>query len=269
MPTILGSFPCCGVRIDALSPDQAATELTLSHFGNPRSVHLCNAYTLSLAVRDEEFRAVLDAGDLNLSDGHYVAMTGRQRGHPEMTERVYGPDLMAAVLDRGRDAAGRGGVTHYLYGSTPETVQALADALDTTFPGVRIVGAESPPFRALSEQETEEMVARIRAAEPDIVWVGLGTPRQDVFAHDFRDRLGTTLVPIGAAFDFFAGTKPMAPGWVQRHGLEWAYRLATEPRRLWKRYLLGNPVFVYGVLREERQRRASASRESSEPRNHV
>lgn len=267
MPTIHGSFPCCAVRIDALSPDQAATELTLSRFGTPRAVHLCNAYTLSLAVRDEEFTRVLDAGDLNLSDGHYVAMVGRKRGHPEMTERVYGPDLMDAVLDRGRytggHADGTDGLTHYLYGSTPETVQALADALASKYPQLRIVGAESPPFRPLSESETDEMVARIRATEPDIVWVGLGTPRQDQFAHDFRERLGTTLVPIGAAFDFFAGTKPMAPAFVQKNGLEWAYRLATEPRRLWKRYLVGNPLFIWGTLREQRQLRSADSRNHS------
>jgi N-acetylglucosaminyldiphosphoundecaprenol N-acetyl-beta-D-mannosaminyltransferase len=247
------SFPCCGVRIDALDPDGAAEALLESRFGEPRVAHLCNAYTLSLAVRDEAFRAVLDAGDLNLSDGHYVAMVGRRRGLAEMSSRVYGPDLMAAVLDRGRNRELR----HYLYGSTPETVQRLGAALAERYPGVSVVGAESPPFRPLSGDETEQMVQRIRATRPDIVWVGLGTPRQDVFVHDFRDRLGTTLVPVGAAFDFFAGTKPMAPQWVQQRGLEWAYRLATEPRRLWKRYLVGNPVFVYGVVREEaRTRRA-------------
>lgn len=250
MTAPLPSFPCCGVHIDALGPEQAATALLDSRFGTPRAAHLCNAYTLSLAVRDDDFRGVLDAGDLNLSDGHYVAMVGRRRGHPGMTERVYGPDLMAAVLDRGRER----GLRHYLYGSTPETVQQLATALAERYPGVEIVGVESPPFRPLSAQETDAMVTRIRDARPDVVWVGLGTPRQDLFVQEFRDRLGTTLVPVGAAFDFFAGTKPMAPDWVQQRGLEWAYRLATEPRRLWKRYLVGNPVFVYGVLAEARRR---------------
>jgi N-acetylglucosaminyldiphosphoundecaprenol N-acetyl-beta-D-mannosaminyltransferase len=118
-------------------------------------------------------------------------------------------------------------------------------------PGVTVVGAEAPPFRPLTTQEEQEMVARIKGAQADIVWVGLGTPKQDVFVSQLRDSIGVPLVAVGAAFDFVAGTKPMAPPWIQRHGLEWAFRLATEPRRLWKRYLLGNTVFVWGVMRDE------------------
>jgi len=247
------SFRCCGVRIDALTPAAAAEALLASRHGTSRRAHLCNAYTLSLALRDPDYRALLDEGDLNLSDGHYIAMVGRHRGHPEMQQRVYGPDLMAEVLDRGREH----GLRHYLYGSTPETVEQLAAALRERFPGVHIVGVESPPFRGLSEAEIDDMVARINGARPDLVWVGLGTPLQDRFVRDYADRLGATLVPVGAAFDFHAGTKRMAPEWVQRHGLEWAYRLASEPRRLWKRYLVGIPVFVFGVLTDARRARVS------------
>jgi N-acetylglucosaminyldiphosphoundecaprenol N-acetyl-beta-D-mannosaminyltransferase len=111
-------------------------------------------------------------------------------------------------------------------------------------PGVEIIGAESPPFRLLTEREEAEMTDRIRRLRPDIVWVGLGTPRQDLFIDQFRDRLGATLVAVGAAFDFLAGAKRQAPSWMQNSGLEWAFRLATEPRRLWRRYLVGNTRFL-------------------------
>lgn len=250
----------CGVRIDALGPDDAAEVLVTSSDAGPRAVHLCNAYTLSLALRDHGYRDLLNAGDLNLADGHPVARIGRRRGHTAMTERVYGPDLMLAVLDRGR----RVGLRHYLYGGTPEVVGQLESQLCERFPGLIVAGAESPPFRPLAETEVADMHARVRAAQPDVVWVGLGTPRQDEFVHGHAQALGCTTVAIGAAFDFLAGAKRQAPPWVQRHGLEWAFRLATEPRRLWRRYLVGNTVFLYGVARDVVGRRASTTDDGSE-----
>lgn len=125
---------------------------------------------------------------------------------------------------------------------------ALNDQLQQRFPDVEIVGWESPPFRPLTDLEASEMEALVRSTRPDVVWVGLGTPRQDVFVHQFRDRLSATLVAVGAAFDFLAGAQRQAPAWMQGWGLEWAYRLAREPRRLWCRYLIGNAVFVHGIL---------------------
>ncbi|HEV7628310.1 MAG TPA: WecB/TagA/CpsF family glycosyltransferase [Streptomyces sp.] len=247
------TFVCCGVNIAAVTRVPAADLMLTSAHGQPRSTHLCNAYTLSLAVRDQQYRRLLNAADVNLADGHYVAMAGRKRGFPDMSGRVYGPDLMADTIDRGRDA----GLKHYLYGASPSTVQALAEKLTERYPGAQFVGIESPPFRALTTAEEDELVAKVADAKPDIFWVGLGTPRQDEFVAAYTDRLNCTVVPVGAAFDFHAGNKPSAPEFLQRHGMEWAYRLATEPRRLWKRYLLGNPVFVYGTL-TDRWRRPAA-----------
>ena len=129
-------------------------------------------------------------------------------------------------------------------------VSALAGRLAELAPGIEIVGIESPPFRPLSEREEAELVERVHRARPDIVWVGLGTPRQDLFVDRFRDRLGAILVAVGAAFDFLAGAKRQAPAWMQDRGLEWAFRLAMEPRRLWRRYLVGNTRFVCGVLKD-------------------
>ncbi len=242
-----GAFHCCRVRVDAYTLDGAADELLASPSApHGRAVHLCSAYTLSLARRHPMFQELINRGDLNLPDGMPLVWAGRRLGFEHMDGRVYGPDLMATTLDRGRYL----GLRHYLYGSTPQVVDALSDHLQRRFPSVEIVGCESPPFRDLVEKEVNEMVDRVRSAAPHLVWVGLGTPRQDLFVDQFRDRLDATLVAVGAAFDFLAGARRQAPRWMQRNGLEWAYRLASEPRRLWKRYLIGNALFVDGVLRD-------------------
>ncbi len=241
------SFRSCGVTVAAIGRAEAAQALASSRYGTPRAVHLCNAYTLSLALRFPRFRQVLEAGDLNIADGHYVAQVGRRRGHP-MTD-VRGPQLMLDTIEAGLPA----GMKHYLYGSSPSTVRKLATNLRASHPGINLVGVESPPFGDLTGRQAAELARRIEAARPDIVWVGLGTPRQDRFCRNYRDRLQTTLVPVGAAFDFHAGTKPTAPTWMQRAGLEWAFRLGSEPRRLWRRYLVGSSRFVYGTLTDRRR----------------
>jgi N-acetylglucosaminyldiphosphoundecaprenol N-acetyl-beta-D-mannosaminyltransferase len=208
-------------------------------------VHLCNAYTLSLARRDADLSAAVNRGDLNLPDGTPLTWVGRWSGFSHMRRRVYGPDLLLATVKAGR----AWGLRHYLYGSTSEVVGELAHRLGQLAHGIQIVGIEAPAFRPLSDEEEAATVARVRKTRPDIVWVGLGTPRQDLFIDQFRDRLDTTLVAVGAAFDFLAGTKQQAPRWMQDHALEWAFRLSTEPRRLWRRYLIGNVVFLAGVAR--------------------
>ena len=224
--------------------------------GGPAAVHLCNAYTLSLAMRDESYRTIVNAGDLRFADGFPVAAVGRRHGHADMTSRVYGPDLFLDTMRAGVDR----GLAHYLHGSTQDVLDLMLSKLPAMVPGVRLVGCEAPPFRALTESEEADAAERIKAAGADIVWVGLGTPKQDQFVSRMRDRVDVPLVAVGAAFDFIAQTKPMAPPWMQRAGLEWAFRLATEPRRLWKRYLIGNTVFIYGVCRDElRQRRTGGS----------
>jgi N-acetylglucosaminyldiphosphoundecaprenol N-acetyl-beta-D-mannosaminyltransferase len=240
-----GAFRCCGVRVDAVVLDDAVDRLrAFIETGGGRAVHLCNAWTLALARRDGALTQALNRGDLNLPDGTPLTWIGRRVGFNHMRRRVYGPDLMLAAVRTGRIW----GLRHYLYGSTPEVVDALARRLAAITPGVQLVGAEAPPFRPLTEREEVELVERIRRVKPDVVWVGLGTPRQDLFVDRFRDRLGITLVAVGAAFDFLAGAKRQAPTWMQDCGLEWIFRLATEPRRLWRRYLIGNAMFLVGLL---------------------
>lgn len=238
------------MRIDAVDLDEAADWVVAqARAGAPASVHLCNAYTLSLATTDAALAETLDRGDRNLPDGMPLVWIARRLGLP-MENRVYGPDLMLAVLDRGRAV----GLRHYLYGSTDDVLADLRAALTDRFPGLDIAGAESPPFRPLTPEEEGAVVDRIKGSGAHIVWVGIGTPRQDVFVDAFRDRLGVPLMAVGAAFDFHAGRKKQAPAWLQKRGLEWAFRLVTEPRRLWRRYLIGNARFAWAVARRKPRR---------------
>ena len=239
----------CGVRVDPVDMDEAVERVCTAATGrDPLAVHLVNAYTLSLAVHDEPFRQLLDRGDLNLPDGKPVVWFGRRAGLRDFTSRVCGHDLTLAVCDRGRGQ----GLRHYLYGSTPEVVERFGDSLRGRLPGLDVIAAESPPFRMLSHEEEDDLVARVKASGANVMWIGLGTPKQDQFVDRFRDRLGIPLIAVGAAFDFLAGEKKMAPRWMQDWGLEWLYRFASEPRRLWKRYLVGNVVFLWGALRQTR-----------------
>lgn len=235
----------CRVRVDPLSMDVAVDEIrAAAGESRPLAVHLVNAYTLSLAVQDEDFAALINRGGLNLPDGMPLVWLARRHGL-DLTDRVYGPDLTLAVCDQGRTE----GLRHYLYGGSPAVVERFADELRRRFPGIDIVAAESPPYRELTSDEEDELVTRVRSSGAQVLWVGLGTPKQDRFVDAFAARMGMPVVAVGAAFDFIAGAKKMAPAWMQRRGLEWLFRLISEPRRLWRRYLVGNALFLYGALR--------------------
>lgn len=221
-------------------------------------VHLCNAYTLALADERADVLASLATAAANLPDGMPVVWWAHRHGIPQ-AERVYGPDLMEAVIDLGRGTAAR----HYLYGSTPEVLDELQAAIAVRWPGAEIAGAESPPFRDLSDDELTASARRAEAAGATIVWVGMGTPKQDLIVHRMATASDLTFVAIGAAFDFIAGTKSQAPRWMMRIGMEWFYRLITEPRRLWKRYLVYNAKFVRILWRDRNTRRASSSAHES------
>lgn len=255
-----GAYSVLGVRVDPMRLDQAA-EIFQPHSSNggPRVVHQCNAYNLLLASKDAAYRAVMNRGDLNLPDGWPAVWAGRRLGVP-VDERVAGADLCDAVFRRGLES----GLRHFFYGGTEASLRDLAAVVRGTYPGIEIAGVYAPPFRPITDAEREEIIARINEARPDVVWVGLGTPKQDFWMEEFRHRLDAgVLVGVGAVFDFLAGTKRRAPRWMQRSGLEWLHRLMSEPGRLWRRYLLGNPEFVLrvaGQLGRERLRRKATSR---------
>ena len=199
------------------------------------AVHL-----VMVAREDAETRRALE-GALAVPDGVPLVWALHALGHPQAS-RVYGPDLMASYCAR----AARTGTTMYLYGGRSErALEQLTRALRERFPGLRIAGGWSPPFRELTEAERDAVAARINASGADVVWVGTGQPKQEKWMAQMRDRLeAPVLAGVGAAFDFHAGIVPQAPAWMQRRGLEWAYRLAREPRRLWRRYARYNPRFV-------------------------
>ena len=252
-PSAVRSVRCCGVRIDCVPlADAASTVVGWAANGGPggaaQTLHLCNAWTLACGLDDPAHAARVDAGDLNLPDGMPLVWLARKFGI-DMPDRVYGPDLMREVLDRGRAS----GVRHVLYGTTPETLGRLTERLQADLPGLQIVGTEAPPFRRATDDELDELAARLDDLDAGILWVGLGTPQQDALVYRMRTRTSVVLVPVGAAFDFFAGQKAQAPQWMQRSGLEWLFRLLSEPRRLWRRYLVGNTKFVVGAVPDIRR----------------
>lgn len=249
------------IRESRCADEQASAGLRRPTAGSPRGdVHLCNAYTLALAERDPQLLGILRAATLNLPDGQSVVWANRllHRGVALPPTRVYGPDLLLDVFA----LAGETGLRHYLLGSTPHVLEELQRELRRRFPHARITGTCSPPFRPLTAQELQKQQEDIRTAEADIVWVGLGTPKQDHWAAELCEALPVVAVAVGAAFDFIAGSKPQAPHWMQRSGLEWAFRLGCEPRRLWRRYLFGNTRFLWGVVRQAIQPRADDRREN-------
>jgi N-acetylglucosaminyldiphosphoundecaprenol N-acetyl-beta-D-mannosaminyltransferase len=199
----------------------------------------------------ETRRAIADA--LVVPDGVPLVWALRALGHRRAT-RIYGPDLMANYCAR----SARTGTSMFLYGGKSDAaLELLTTRLRERFPGLRIVDGWSPPFRALSEEELDEVAARINASGADVVWVGTGQPKQEKWMATMRDRLEAPVIAaVGAAFDFHAGTLPQAPPWMQRAGLEWSYRLAREPRRLWRRYARYNPRFVAAFARQYAAHRA-------------
>jgi len=240
------TFTSCDVEIDALSPEAAAEFVVQGARGRALgAVHLCNAYTLSLALRDAAYRDLLNSSSLRLPDGKPLVWVARGRGVP-LADRVYGPDLLLEVVRAGQPV----GLRHYFYGGTEEILNLFLERLRREAPQHVVAGSEAPPFRPATEAELDELARRVQDLDVDVVWVGLGTPKQDHFVSDFAKRSGRTCVAVGAAYDFLSGAKKQAPHWMQQRGLEWLFRLVSEPRRLWRRYLVGNTLFVYGVLRD-------------------
>lgn len=211
--------------------------------------YICVAavHTVMASQEDDHLREAVLAGSLTVPDGQPLVWAMNLLGH-DMSSRVYGPELM----DRYCARAARTGARIYLYGGRNQgALVQLARNLRLKHPGLKIVGGYSPPFRPLDAGEEQRVIDEIDASEADVVWVGIGVPKQEKWMFAMRDRLqAPVLVGVGAAFDFHAGLVAQAPQWMQGLGLEWAYRLSREPRRLWKRYLRYNPRFVTGFLRQ-------------------
>jgi N-acetylglucosaminyldiphosphoundecaprenol N-acetyl-beta-D-mannosaminyltransferase len=202
-------------------------------------------HTVVACQEDPELRAAVLGADFTVPDGQPLVWALRLIGH-ELPDRVYGPTLMDLACER----AAVSGQRFYLYGGrNPGALAQLARTLRLRHPGLQIVGGHVPPFRPLTEEEETAVVADIERCRADVVWVGIGVPKQEKWMARMRPRLSApVLVGVGAAFDFHAGLIPQAPDWMQRLGLEWVFRLIQEPRRLWRRYLRYNPRFVAGFV---------------------
>ena len=208
-------------------------------------VNVCNVHSVMTARKDRELADAFARAEINTSDGMPLVWVLRSRGHAQ--PRMYGPTLTEHALAYGVERGWR----HFFYGATPETLALLEKHVTARFPGVQIAGVYAPPFRPLTDDERAAVTRAITDARTDIVWVGLGMPKQEKWMAEMRDQLpGTILVGVGAAFDFLAETKPQAPAWMQQRGLVWLFRLGTAPRRLWRRYLWNNPAFLALWLRE-------------------
>jgi N-acetylglucosaminyldiphosphoundecaprenol N-acetyl-beta-D-mannosaminyltransferase len=251
-------FDVLGVRVAALDPMKglARVEGWITR-GEPGYVCHANVHGVMEARRDAALRAAYAGATLTVADGVPLVWVGRLLGQ-RAVRRVYGPDFMLRLTER---AAARG-YRVFFYGGAAGVATTLAGRLADRFPGLRVVGAESPPFRPLTSDEDRAMVERINASGADIVWVGLGCPKQERWMAEHRAALtAPVLLGVGAAFDFHSGRVAQAPRWLMPLGLEWLYRLVQEPRRLWRRYLLDNPLFIVLVatqlLREVERRRST------------
>jgi N-acetylglucosaminyldiphosphoundecaprenol N-acetyl-beta-D-mannosaminyltransferase len=213
-----------------------------------RKTYICvaPASTLVDCQKNDDYRNIVNRADMVTPDGMPVVWLGKARGS-RVIERTYGPDLMLALVQAGQAKNYR----HFFYGGHPQTLDLLEKELKKKFPEVNIVGKYSPAFTSYAQQESREVVDQINNAKADILWIGLGSPKQDFWTGLHRPLLEVpVMIAVGAAFDFISGEKPQAPLWMQKSGLEWVFRLLSEPRRLWRRYLIGNAEFLYYAGRD-------------------
>lgn len=244
----LGGVPFCAV--DEL--DEAIDLVMESARRNGGlACRFVNAYSLAISSRDEGYRGLLSGPGVNFPDGKPVAtVLSLLMDRGRRVAQVRGPSF----FHKGLSASVEYGLSNYFLGATPETLRGLIEEVGLRVPEALVAGAASPPFRPMSDAEIAEQDRRIVESRPGLVWVGLGTPKQDYEAARLSRQYGLTTVAVGAAFDFMAGTKREAPAILRRAGLEWMYRLYSEPRRLWRRYLFGNAEFIRICWRDVRAR---------------
>jgi N-acetylglucosaminyldiphosphoundecaprenol N-acetyl-beta-D-mannosaminyltransferase len=240
------AFKVLGVRVNAVQiPDVIAQmENWIADRDGCHYIAVTGMHGVTEAQYDAYFKQILNEADLVVPDGMPLVWLGRHRGHP-IARRVYGPELMQTFC---RETAGR--YRHYLYGGAPGVPELLTGILQEQF-GINMAGMYSPPFRPLTPEEDQAVLDQIHAANPDVLWIGLSTPKQERWMYEHRERLRVpVVVGVGAAFDLNSGRTKQAPVWMRENGLEWSFRLITEPRRLWRRYIIYGSKFVWHVASE-------------------
>jgi N-acetylglucosaminyldiphosphoundecaprenol N-acetyl-beta-D-mannosaminyltransferase len=242
------SFNVLGVRISAVQIPGVIScfELWIRERSASRFVAVCNVHMVMEAQNDRRFMEMLNFSGLTVPDGKPLTWLGRYRGF-DLKRRVYGPDLFHDFL-----AATEGlGYRHFFYGGHPSVLEQMLAKIRARFPRTEIAGYYSPPFRPLTAQEDATVTAMINGSRADILWVGLGCPKQEIWMYEHRECLRVpVMVGVGQAFNIVAGSLRQAPPWMREHGLEWLFRLLLEPRRLWKRYLVYNTRFLYCIALE-------------------
>lgn len=232
-----------GVNVSAINMDQALKTIEdWVERQEHRYVCVTPAHGIMECQQQPDLLPIFNASGMTTPDGMGVVWLLKLLGFSHVS-RVYGPDLMLAVCDRFQYR-----FKHFLYGGNPEVAEQLSNTLQIRFPSLKIIGTYSPPFRPLTPEEDDQIIAHINETQPDIVWVGLSTPKQERWMADHLGKINApVMVGVGAAFDFLSGNKKQAPKWIQKSGLEWLFRLITEPQRLWRRYIQ-YPLFVILVM---------------------
>jgi exopolysaccharide biosynthesis WecB/TagA/CpsF family protein len=240
----LGKKNVIGILIDAVDYEASVEFILLAaHERRPAAVSALAVHGVMTGVLDSSQKFRLNHFDLLVPDGQPVRWVLNWLHRAKLDDRVYGPNLTLKVCER----AASEGVPIYLYGSTLEVLAALRKSLEERFPAIQIAGDEPSKFRRLTTEEKAEIAERIVSSGAEITLVGLGCPRQEAFAYEFREALSMPVLAVGAAFPFIAGRLAQAPGWMQDRGLEWLFRLCAEPKRLWRRYLYLNPAYLFLV----------------------
>jgi N-acetylglucosaminyldiphosphoundecaprenol N-acetyl-beta-D-mannosaminyltransferase len=249
-----GKFPILGVNVHAVDYEYAVDAMVrAAQEGRSCSVSALAVHGVMTGFQDPVHSRRLNGLDLVVPDGQPVRWALKWLHGQALADRVYGPNLTLYTAK----AMAEKGLPIYLYGSTAPVLEKFSANLAAKFPGLKIAGQEPSKFRRLDPEERKAVVERIKASGARAVFVGLGCPRQEVWAFEYRDLLGLPILAVGAAFDFHAGTLPQAPPFMQKRGLEWLFRLIQEPKRLWRRYLILNPLYLWGIgLQKTRVREA-------------
>jgi N-acetylglucosaminyldiphosphoundecaprenol N-acetyl-beta-D-mannosaminyltransferase len=239
---VVENFRVLGVPVSVLTEERAQSFVeTWANDQIGRFIAVRDVPSLTVCSEDANLLALHENASLVFPDGMPLVLIGKWRGLP--VERVCGPDFMERMLE----ASTRNSLKHYFYGGKPGVAELLAAKLSQKYQGVQIVGMETPPFRVTTEDENNASIENIKSSGADIVWVGISSPKQEVWMQRNYTRLPTTLIGVGAAFDFLSGEVPRAPIWMQRLSLEWLFRLISEPKRLWRRYLVIVPRFLLRI----------------------
>jgi N-acetylglucosaminyldiphosphoundecaprenol N-acetyl-beta-D-mannosaminyltransferase len=248
-------FDVLGVRFAAVQIEDVIREMEewISTDRRTHCISVSNVHSVIESQNNPGFMRVLNTSDLNVPDGMPIIWMGRSQGH-RLPRRVYGPDLFMEFCLETQDMPYR----HFFYGAAPEVLELLVENFKKQFPGIKVAGFYAPPFRPLTEEEDLEVIEIINDAAPDVLWVGLGCPKQEFWISAHRESIHVPVIAgIGQAFNIYAGQTRQAPKWLREHGLEWLFRLILEPRRLWRRYLIGNLKFIFGLFRHSLRWRAN------------